>query len=135
MRGPRPGGFPPGHGGRGLPHARGPAAHRHDRRAHGRVLRHGPRAGPAHHDRRLRLDRDQALLRLPQPARRLRADSQVLRDPAADQPGPVRAPRRAVRDRGLAQHRRGDLAVRPGPALHPHGRGRSRVARRQSRGG
>ena len=29
-----------------------PAAHRHDRRPHGGVLRHGPRAGPADHDRR-----------------------------------------------------------------------------------
>ena len=101
-------------------------AHGHDRRAHGGVLRHGPRAGPADHDRSLRLGGDQALLRLPQPARRLRADSQVLRDPAADQPGPVRPPRRAVRDRGLARHRRGDLALRPGAAVHPDGSGRGR---------
>ena len=129
VRGQRPGGLPPRHGGRGLPDARRAAAHGHDRRAHGGVLRHGPRARPADHDRGLRLGRDQALLRLPQPARRLRADPQVLRDPAADQPGPVRAPRRAVRDRGLALHRRGDLALRPGAAVHPDGRRRGRVAR------
>ena len=129
VRGQRPGGLPPRHGGRGLPDARRTAAHGHDRRAHGGVLRHGPRARPADHDRGLRLGRDQALLRLPQPARRLRADTQVVRDPAADQPGPVRAPRRAVRDRGLALHRRGDLALRPGAAVHPDGRRRGRVAR------
>ena len=129
VRGQRPGGLPPRHGGRRLPDARRTAAHGHDRRAHGGVLQHGPRARPADHDRGLRLGRDQALLRLPQPARRLRADTQVLRDPAADQPGPVRAPRRAVRDRGLALHRRGDLALRPGAAVHPDGRRRGRVAR------
>jgi hypothetical protein len=134
VRGQRSRGFPPRHGGRGLPGPRRAAAHRHDRRPHGGVLRHRPGPRPADHDRGLRLDGDQALLRLPQPARRLRADSQVLRDPAADQPGPVRTPRRTVRDGGLALHRRGDLALRPGTAVHPDGCRRDRVAGRKVTG-
>ena len=68
------------------------------------------------------------------PLAAVRADPPLLRDPAADQPRPVRPARRAVRDRRLARHRRGDLAVLPGPAVHADGCGRGRLAVTADRG-
>ena len=72
-------------------------------------------------DRRVRLGRRAAVLRPAQPGRSVRADTALVRDLAADQPGPVRAARRDEGDGQLARHRRGDLAVHAGAAEHADG--------------